>query len=83
LLLTLGIVSGVIWSSTRFGRYWRNDPKEIFALLTWLLYFVLIVYRLTASWRGRSAAWLGVVGFALVLLTFFGARLLGGYHVFG
>jgi ABC-type transport system involved in cytochrome c biogenesis permease subunit len=83
LLLTLGIVSGVMWSSTRFGRYWRNDPKEIFALLTWLLYFVLIVYRLSASWRGRSAAWLGVVGFALVLLTFFGARLLGGYHVFG
>src|SRR5215470_3176622 len=83
LLLTLGIVSGVIWSSTRFGRYWRNDPKEIFALLTWLLYFVLIIYRLTANWRGRSAAWLGVVGFALVLLTFFGARFLGGYHVFG
>ena len=83
LLLTLGMVSGVVWSSTRFGRYWRNDPKEIFALLTWLLYFVLIVYRLTAHWRGRSAAWLGVVGFALVLLTFFGARLLGGYHVFG
>ena len=83
LLLTLGIVSGVMWSSTRFGRYWRNDPKEIFALLTWLLYFVLIVYRSTANWRGRSAAWLGVVGFALVLLTFFGARFLGGYHVFG
>jgi len=83
LLLTLGIVSGVIWSSQRFGRYWRNDPKEIFALLTWLLYFVLIIYRLTAHWRGRSAAWLGVVGFALVLLTFFGARFLGGYHVFG
>ncbi len=83
LLLTLGIVSGVVWSSTRFGRYWRNDPKEIFALLTWLLYFVLIVYRLSASWRGRNAAWLGVVGFALVLLTFFGARFLGGYHVFG
>ena len=83
LLLTLGIVSGVIWSSNRFGRAWRNDPKEIFALLTWLLYSVLIVYRFTASWRGRNAAWLGVVGFALVLLTFFGARLLGSYHVFG
>ena len=49
----------------------------------WLVYFVLIVYRLTANWRGSRAAWLGVVGFALVLCTLFGARLLGGYHVFG
>ena len=83
MLLTLGIATGVIWSSTRFGRLWRNDPKEIFAVLTWVLYFVLTIYRLTAHWRGRSAAWLGVVGFALVLLTFFGARYLPSYHVFG
>lgn len=82
-LLTLGIATGVIWSSTRFGRFWRNDPKEIFALLTWGLYFFLTIYRLTAHCRGRSAAWLGVVGFALVLLTFLGTRFLGSYHVFG
>lgn len=82
-LLTLGIVTGMIWSLTRSGRIWHNDPKEIFAVLTWLVYFVLTIYRSTASWRGRRAAWLGVVGFALVLCTFFGARLLPGYHVFG
>lgn len=82
-LLTLGIVTGIIWSSTRFGRLWRNDPKEIFALLTWGLYLFLTIYRSTAHWRGRSAAWLGVVGFGLVLLTFVGARYLGTYHVFG
>jgi len=81
--LTLGIATGMIWSSAKDGRIWRNDPKEIFAFLTWLLYFLLIIYRSTARWRGRRAAWLGVVGFALVLCTFFGARLLGGYHVFG
>ena len=82
-LLTLGIATGMIWSSSRFGLLWHNDPKEIFALLTWLLYFFLLIYRASASWRGRNAAWLGVVGFALVLCTFFGTRLLGGYHVFG
>jgi cytochrome c-type biogenesis protein CcsB len=81
--LTLGIVTGMLWSSSRYGRIWHNDPKEIFALLTWLLYFALLIYRSTANWRGRKAAWLGVVGFALVLCTFFGTRLLGGYHVFG
>lgn len=82
-LLTLGILSGMIWSSSRDGRLWHNDPKEIFAALTWLLYLLLILYRATAGWRGRRAAWLGVLGFALVLCTFFGARLMGGYHVFG
>ena len=82
-LLTLGIATGMIWSLNRDGRMWHNDPKEIFAALTWLVYLVLIIYRSTASWRGRRAAWLGVLGFALVLCTLFGARLLGGYHTFG
>lgn len=82
-LLTLGIVTGMIWSWNRYGRIWHNDPKEILALLTWLLYLGLTIYRSTANWRGRRAAWLGVVGFALVLCTLFGARLLGGYHTFG
>lgn len=82
-MLTLGIIAGMLWSSSRDGRLWHNDPKEIFAALTWLLYLLLILYRTTASWRGRRAAWMGVAGFALVLCTFFGARLMGSYHVFG
>lgn len=82
-LLTLGIATGMLWSSSRYGVLWHNDPKEIFALLTWLLYLLLIVYRSTAHWRGRRAAWLGVAGFVLVLCTLFGARWMGGYHVFG
>ena len=82
-LLTVGIATGMIWSSSRNGRLWHNDPKEIFAALTWLLYLFLILYRSTSGWRGRRAAWMGVIGFVLVLCTFFGARLMGGYHVFG
>jgi cytochrome c-type biogenesis protein CcsB len=82
-LLTLGILTGMVWSQARDNRLWHNDPKEIFAALTWLLYLLLVLYRATAGWRGRRAAWMGVAGFALVLCTFFGARLLGGYHVFG
>lgn len=82
-LLTVGIATGMLWSSSRDGVLWHNDPKEIFAILTWVLYLLLIIYRSTANWRGRSAAWLGVAGFALVLCTFFGARWMGGYHVFG
>ncbi|MDQ3652274.1 MAG: cytochrome c biogenesis protein [Acidobacteriota bacterium] len=80
-LLSLGIVTGMAWSSSRTGRAWHNDPIEIFALLTWVLYLALIHYR--AQWRGRKAAWLGIAGFGLVLCTFLGAILMGGYHVFG
>ncbi len=47
-------------------------------MLTWLLYFVLTIYRSTANWRGRRAAWLGVVGFALVLCTFLAPRFSAG-----
>lgn len=82
-LLTLGILTGMIWSSTRDNKLWHNDPKEIFAVLTWLLYLLLILYRASAGWRGRRAAWMGVAGFVMVLCTFLGARLFGSYHVFG
>jgi ABC-type transport system involved in cytochrome c biogenesis permease subunit len=82
-LLTLGIATGMLWSSSRDGRLWHNDPKELFAALTWLLYVALIVYRSTSKWRGRRAAWLGVVGFVLVVFTFLGPRLMDSYHTFG
>jgi cytochrome c-type biogenesis protein CcsB len=80
-LLSLGIVTGAILSSQQTGRIWHNDPKEVFALLTWLLYLTMIHYR--TQWRGRKSALVGVAGFGLVLFTFLGTRLMGGYHVFG
>jgi ABC-type uncharacterized transport system permease subunit len=79
-LLTLGIITGVIWSHARSGRMFHNDPIEFFALLTWVLYLTMLHYRV--QWRGRRAAWLGVAGFTLVLCTFVGAVVLGGFHVF-
>jgi cytochrome c-type biogenesis protein CcsB len=82
-LLTIGMVTGMIWSASRDGRFWHNDPKEVLAFLTWVLYLGLMLYRTSANWRGRFAAWLGVAGFVLVLMTFLGARLMGGYHTFG
>jgi ABC-type uncharacterized transport system permease subunit len=80
-LLSLGIVTGAILSSQQTGRIWHNDPKEVFALITWVLYLTMIHYR--TQWRGRKSALVGVAGFGLVLFTFLGTRLMGGYHVFG
>ncbi|HEX5709062.1 MAG TPA: cytochrome c biogenesis protein CcsA [Pyrinomonadaceae bacterium] len=77
-LLSLGIITGVAWSTARTGRVWHNDPVEFFALLTWVLYLAMIHFR--TQWRGRKSAWLGVAGFALVVCTFVGAMLIGSYH---
>jgi cytochrome c-type biogenesis protein CcsB len=82
-LLTLGVVTGIVWNNQRDGRYWHNDPKEVMALVTWFIYLFIMHYRLTAGWRGRRVALLSIVGFVVVLLTWLGARALGGYHVFG
>ncbi len=82
-LLTLGMVTGIIWNNQRDGRYWHNDPKEVMALVTWLVYLFIMHYRLTAGWRGRRVALLSIIGFVAVMLTWLGARALGGYHLFG
>lgn len=81
--LTLGVVTGIVWNNQRDGRYWHNDPKEVMALVTWVIYLFIMHYRLTAGWRGRRVALLSIVGFAVVLLTWLGTRAMGGYHVFG
>ena len=81
--LTLGIVAGMMWGKEHDGRFWHNDPKEVLTLVTWVMYLAMVHYRLTAGWRGRRVAWLAIGGFVAVLVTFIGARAMGGYHVFG
>ena len=81
--LTLGVIAGMVWGKEHDGRFWHNDPKEVLTLVTWVVYLTMVHYRLTAGWRGRRVAWLAIGGFVAVLLTFIGARAMGGYHVFG
>jgi cytochrome c-type biogenesis protein CcsB len=82
-LMTLGIISGAVWGYLSWGSYWRWDPKEIWALITWLMYAGLLHGRLTVGWRGRNAAIFSIVAFIFLLFTFLGVNLLlGGYHTF-
>jgi len=82
-LMTLGIISGAFWANTVWGSYWSWDPKETWALLTWLLYAVLLHGRLSVGWRGRRAAIFSIIAFVFLLFTFLGVNLLlGGYHTF-
>lgn len=80
-LLTLGIVSGIIWAHTAWGRFWSSDPKLVFSLVIWGIYVVLLQGRMTAGWRGRRAATLTIAGFAVIVLSFVGVNVLAlGNH---
>jgi len=70
--LTLAIITGAIWAQNAWGRYWGWDPKETWALITWLWYLLFLHVRPLRSWRGKRSAWLAVAGFSLVLFTFIG-----------
>jgi len=82
-LLTLAMITGVIWANSAWGTYWRWDPKEVWSLITWLIYALVLHLRLTIGWRGKKAAILSIVGFAIVIFAFFGVTLiLKGSHTF-
>ena len=82
-LLTLAMITGVVWANTAWGTYWRWDPKEVWSLITWLIYALVLHLRLTIGWRGKKAAILSIIGFAVVIFAFFGVTLiLKGRHVF-
>jgi ABC-type uncharacterized transport system permease subunit len=69
-LLTLAIITGLLWSHAVHGRYWTSSPKEWSAVLAWALYVVLILVRQRTGWGGRRAALLGIAAFAAVAFTF-------------
>ena len=80
-LMTIGLVAGFAYAGTVWRSPWNWDPKEIFALITWFIYAILLHERLAVGWRGRRAAWLAIFGFSAVLVTFLGVNLFfQGHH---
>ncbi len=75
-LMTLGIITGAAWTHAAWGRYWRWNPKETWALISWLVYAVLLHGRLAIGWRGRRAALLAILGFLCLILAVLGVNLL-------
>ncbi|SPD76087.1 Cytochrome c-type biogenesis protein CcsB [uncultured Desulfobacterium sp.] len=83
ILLTLGMITGSIYAQFIMGTYWKWDPKEVWSLITWLSYAVLIHERLAVGWRGRRAAVMSIICFCILIFTFAGVSLwFGGYHSF-
>ena len=83
-MLTVGIISGAVWANEAWGSYWSWDPKETWALITWLVFAAYIHARLTQGWIGKKAAILGSVGFFVVWICYLGVNFLGqGLHSYG
>ena len=83
-LLTMGIISGAVWANEAWGSYWSWDPKETWALITWLTFAIYLHVRLTKGWLGTKSAILGSIGFFVVWVCYLGVNFLGkGLHSYG
>ena len=83
-LLTIGIIAGAVWANEAWGSYWSWDPKETWALITWLVFAAYLHTRITRSWQGKGPAILASIGFVVVWVCYLGVNFLGkGLHSYG
>jgi cytochrome c-type biogenesis protein CcsB len=81
--LGVGILLGAWWADHSWGRWWAFDPKELWALITWIVYLIVIHMRFAVKDRGYWTAVLSVIGFIVMLWTYFGVNLLlPGLHAY-
>lgn len=76
-----GLVFAMIWAHEAWSRFWGWDPKEVWALITWLFYAAFLHLRLSRGWEGKKSAWLMVIGFILIMFNFIAVNMiLAGLH---
>ena len=74
--LTIGIISGGVWANEAWGSYWSWDPKETWALITWLVFATYLHARITKGWEGKKTAILGGLGFFVIWICYLGVNFL-------
>lgn len=83
-LLTIGIIAGAVWANEAWGSYWSWDPKETWALITWLTFASYLHSRLNKAWKGKKPAILASAGFLVIWICYLGVNFLGkGLHSYG
>ena len=82
--LTIGIIAGGVWANEAWGSYWSWDPKETWALITWIIFATYLHSRITKGWEGKKTAILGGLGFFIIWICYLGVNFLGkGLHSYG
>nr|YP_009105604.1 heme attachment to plastid cytochrome c [Xylochloris irregularis]AIT94290.1 heme attachment to plastid cytochrome c [Xylochloris irregularis] len=82
--LTIGILSGAVWANEAWGSYWSWDPKETWALVTWITFAIYLHTRITRGWGGNKSAIIATFGFLVVWVCFLGVNLFAkGLHSYG
>lgn len=82
--LTIGIIAGGVWANEAWGSYWSWDPKETWALITWIVFATYLHSRITKGWNGKKTAFLGSLGFFVIWICYLGVNFLGkGLHSYG
>ncbi|NMD37642.1 MAG: c-type cytochrome biogenesis protein CcsB [Christensenellaceae bacterium] len=76
LFLSVVIITGAIWAEAAWGSYWAWDPKETWALITWIIYAIYLHLRISKGWRGKKTAWFAIIGFICVIFTYVGVNTL-------
>jgi ABC-type transport system involved in cytochrome c biogenesis permease subunit len=81
-LFTLGgLVFGMVWAYKAWGTYWSWDPKEVWSLITWVVFALYLHTRIVMGWKGKRSAIIAILGFLAALFTYFGVNyLLTGLH---
>lgn len=80
-LLGVGIILGAIWADQSWGRPWGWDPKETFALVTWIVYLVIVHVRFITPDKAFWTAVLSILGFFVMLFNWIGVNFfLVGLH---
>jgi cytochrome c-type biogenesis protein CcsB len=81
-IFTLGaLIFAMIWAQIAWTRFWGWDPKEVWALITWLFYAAFLHLRLSKGWHGEKSAWLAVIGFAIIMFNLVAVNLvIAGLH---
>ena len=83
-ILTIGIVSGAVWANEAWGSYWSWDPKETWALITWLTFSSYLHTRLIQKASKRKSSLVASLGFLVVWICYLGVNFLGqGLHSYG
>ena len=88
-MIAFVLMSGAIWAQMAWSTFWSWDPKEIWALITFVYYALYVHVRVQRGWRGAPMAALGMVGFVIVIISFLGLAYLVGtlgifsLHTFG